>query len=152
MHYRSKSTVITALLGMRNTILMIGGMLSVIIGLIGTLNFANALLTSILTRHQEFAILQSIGMTNKQLKTMLIYEGLYYVLGTSTCSILLGSLFSVLIARPLSNVMWFMSYKFIIWPLILVLPVLLVLGICLPLAIYSLSNKKTIVERLRTAE
>ncbi|MEK4733849.1 ABC transporter permease [Paenibacillus sp. FSL L8-0641] len=152
MHYKSKSTVIAEFSGMQKTILMIGGTLSIIIGVIGIINFANALLTSILTRHQEFAILQSIGMTTKQLKTMLIYEGLYYVLGTSICSVLLGSLFSVLIARPLSNVMWFMSYKFIIWPLILVLPVLLVLGICLPLAIYSLSNKKTIVERLRTAE
>ncbi|MEK5261688.1 ABC transporter permease [Paenibacillus sp. FSL L8-0663] len=152
MDYRSKSTVIAEFSGIQKTILMIGGTLSIIIGVIGIINFANALLTSILTRHQEFAILQSIGMTNKQLKTMLIYEGMYYVLGTSICSILLGSLFSVLIARPLSTQIWFMSYKFIIWPLILVLPVLLVLGICLPLAIYSLSNKKTIVERLRTAE
>ncbi|OMF77329.1 ABC transporter permease [Paenibacillus peoriae] len=152
MDYRSKSTVIAELSGMQKTILMIGGTLSIIIGVIGILNFANALLTSILTRHQEFAILQSIGMTNKQLKTMLIYEGMYYVLGTSICSILLGSLFSVLIARPLSTQIWFMSYKFIIWPLILVLPVLLALGICLPLAIYSLSDRKTIVERLRTAE
>ncbi|KAF6577108.1 ABC transporter permease [Paenibacillus sp. EKM212P] len=152
MDYRSKSTVIAELSGMQKTILMIGGTLSIIIGVIGILNFANALLTSILTRHQEFAILQSIGMTNKQLKTMLVYEGLYYVLGTSICSILLGSLLSVLIAKPLSAQIWFMSYKFIIWPLILVLPVLLVLGICLPLAIYSLSDRKTIVERLRTAE
>ncbi|MGW9527953.1 ABC transporter permease [Paenibacillus terrae] len=152
MDYRSKSTVIAELSDMQKTILMIGGTLSIIIGVIGILNFANALLTSILTRHQEFAILQSIGMTNKQLKTMLIYEGMYYVLGTSICSILLGSLFSVLIAKPLSAQIWFMSYRFIIWPLILVLPVLLVLGICLPLAIYSLSDRKTIVERLRTAE
>ncbi|TQR97039.1 ABC transporter permease [Paenibacillus ottowii] len=152
MHYKSKFTSIAEFSGMQKTILMIGGTLSIIIGMIGIINFANALLTSILTRHKEFAILQSIGMTNKQLKTMLVYEGLYYVLGTSICSILLGSLFSVLIARPLSAQMWFMSYKFIIWPLILMLPVLLALGICLPLAIYSLSDRKTIVERLRTAE
>ncbi|MHB0883936.1 FtsX-like permease family protein [Paenibacillus sp. SEL1] len=152
MDYKSKSTVIAEFSGIQKTILMIGGTLSIIIGVIGIVNFANALLTSILTRYQEFAILQSIGMTNKQLKTMLIYEGMYYVLGTSICSILLGSLFSVLIARPLSTQIWFMSYKFIIWPLILVLPVLLALGICLPLAIYSLSDRKTIVERLRTAE
>ncbi|UMY54150.1 MULTISPECIES: ABC transporter permease [Paenibacillus] len=152
MHYKSKFTSIAELSGMQKTILMIGGTLSIIIGVIGIINFANALLTSILTRHQEFAILQSIGMTNKQLKTMLVYEGMYYVLGTSICSILLGSLFSVLIARPLSSQIWFMSYKFIIWPLILVLPVLLALGICLPLAIYSLSDRKTIVERLRTEE
>ncbi|MFI8713244.1 ABC transporter permease [Brevibacillus brevis] len=152
MDYRSKSTVMIQFSGMQNTIVMIGGTLSVIIGLIGILNFANAILTSILTRRQEFAILQSIGMANKQLKTMLIYEGLYYVLGTSICSILLGSLFSVLVAKPLSNVMWFMSYHFVVWPLIAVLPALLALGIGIPLAIYSLSGGKSIVERLRTAE
>jgi putative ABC transport system permease protein len=48
--------------------------------------------------------------------------------------------------------MWFMSYNFIIWPLIAILPVLLALGIVLPLIIYSLSGGKSIVERLRAAE
>jgi predicted lysophospholipase L1 biosynthesis ABC-type transport system permease subunit len=46
------------------------------------LNFINAILTSILTRRKEFAMLQSIGMTRKQLCRMLMYEDLYYVLGT----------------------------------------------------------------------
>ncbi|AIQ18782.1 ABC transporter permease [Paenibacillus sp. FSL H7-0357] len=152
MHYRSKSIVMNEFTGMQNTVVVIGGTLSLIIGLIGVLNFANAILTSILTRRQEFAILQSIGMTNKQLKTMLIYEGLYYVLGTSVCTILLGSLSSLLIAKPFTHLMWFMSYKFIIWPLLAVLPILLLLGICIPLTSYSLSGRKSIVERLRTAE
>lgn len=152
MHYKSKSIVKNEFTGMQNTVVVIGGTLSLIIGLIGVLNFANAILTSILTRRQEFAILQSIGMTNKQLKTMLIYEGLYFVLGTSVCSILLGSLSSLLIAKPFTHLMWFMSYKFIIWPLLAVLPILLALGICIPLTSYSLSGRKSIVERLRTAE
>ena len=39
-------------------------------------------MTSIITRQKEFAMLQSIGMTGKQLKQMLSYEGLYYAAGT----------------------------------------------------------------------
>ena len=45
--------------------------LSVIIGLIGIVNFINSVLTSIITRQKEFAMLQSIGMTGKQQKQML---------------------------------------------------------------------------------
>ncbi len=49
-------------------------------GLVGVLKFFNAVLTGILTRRREFAVLQSIGMTGKQLKRMLVYEGLLYAL------------------------------------------------------------------------
>jgi putative ABC transport system permease protein len=131
---------------------MIGGTLSLIIGLIGILNFVNAILTSILTRRQEFAMLQSIGMTKKQLRGMLIYEGLYYVLGTALFSILLGIIFSISIVKPLSSMMWFLSYHFIIWPLLALLPLLLLLGIIIPVAVYSMNDKQSIVERLRESE
>ncbi|MET3209057.1 UNVERIFIED_CONTAM: putative ABC transport system permease protein [Paenibacillus sp. PvR008] len=152
MNYESKITSKNAFSGMQNTVVMIGGILSLIIGLIGILNFVNAILTSILTRRQEFAMLQSIGMTKKQLRGMLIYEGLYYVLGTALFSILLGSVFSISIVKPLSSMMWFMSYHFIIWPLVALLPFLLVLGIFIPLTVYSLNDKQSIVERLRESE
>ena len=66
---------------MRAMFLMLGGALSFIVGLVGVLNFFNAILTGITVRKREFAVLQSIGMTGKQLKTMLVYEGLLYALG-----------------------------------------------------------------------
>ncbi|WP_342415598.1 ABC transporter permease [Paenibacillus sp. FSL R10-2782] len=152
MNYQSKITSKNALAGMQTTVMMIGGTLSLIIGLIGLLNFINAILTSILTRRKEFAMLQSIGMTKKQLRGMLIYEGLYYVLGTSIFSILLGILFSISIVKPFSSLLWLLSYHFMIWPLLVLLPVLLVLGVGIPLILYSLNNKQSIVERLRESE
>ena len=42
-----------------------GGALSFIVGLVGVLNFFNAILTGILARKRELAVLQSIGMTGK---------------------------------------------------------------------------------------
>ena len=62
----------------KNMFLICGGALCAIIGLVGILNFFNAIMTGILSRKREFAVLQSVGMTKRQLKLMLIYEGLFY--------------------------------------------------------------------------
>ena len=42
------------------------------------------MLTAIFSRQKEFAMLQSIGMTRRQLRNMLIDEGLYYA-GITLC-------------------------------------------------------------------
>ncbi len=152
MNYESKITSKDALSGMQTTVELIGGTLSLIIGLIGILNFVNAILTSILTRRNEFAMLQSIGMTKRQLRGMLICEGLYYVCATSLTSILLAVLFSLLIVKPFCSLLWLLSYHFILWPLLVLLPLLFLLGILIPVAVYSMNNKQSIVERLRESE
>ena len=50
MAYSSRSTYAKQFEGLRGTVLLVGGMLSLIIGMIGVLNFVNSMLTSILTR------------------------------------------------------------------------------------------------------
>lgn len=152
MNYTSKFTSLNEFSGMRNTVILIGGALSFIIGLIGILNFVNAILTSILTRRKEFAMLQSIGMTQKQLRRMLIFEGLYYAGGTCIFSLVLGIVFSLVVVRAFGNLLWFLSYHFILWPLFAVWPLLFILGIIIPLFSYAMSVKQSIVERLREAE
>ncbi|KEO77119.1 ABC transporter permease [Paenibacillus polymyxa] len=152
MDYQSKFTVENEVSDMRKTVSLIGGTLSLIIGLIGILNFFNAILTSILTRRQEFAMLQSIGMTKKQLRSMLAFEGLYYTVCTSVFSILLAIMSSLFIVKPISSMIWFFSYHFVIWPVLVILPLLFALGVIIPLVIYFLNNKQSIVEQLRQAE
>ncbi len=72
--YESKATARSEFAQFRQMFLLVGGILCAIIGLVGLLNFFNAMMTSILFRRREFAVLQAVGMTNRQLKTMLIYE------------------------------------------------------------------------------
>ena len=50
--------------------LLLGGVLSGVIAVVGTLNFLNAILTGMIARRREFAVLQSVGMTRRQLKRM----------------------------------------------------------------------------------
>ncbi|MCO1604123.1 FtsX-like permease family protein [Desulfosporosinus nitroreducens] len=152
MNYKSKFTALAGLKGIQNTAVLIGGALALIIGLIGVLNFINAILTSILTRRKEFAMLQSIGMTRKQLVKMLCFEGRYYATLTATSSVVLSIACSLLIVRPLCGQIWFTSYHFVFWPLLIVLPLLFVLGIFVPLIAYHTTDKQSIVERLRETE
>lgn len=74
LDYESKATYAAEFEGFRGMFLMLGGALSFIVGLVGVLNFFNAVLTGIITRRREFAVLQSIGMTGGQLKKMLVLE------------------------------------------------------------------------------
>jgi len=152
MNYSSKFTSLQEFSGMQRTVVMIGGALSFIIGLIGILNFVNAVLTSILTRRKEFAMLQSIGMTRKQLRCLLMFEGFYYTLGTCALSLVFSAVFSLLIVKSFCGLLWFFSYHFILWPLLIVLPFLFVLGVMIPLVLYAMTDKQSIVEQLREAE
>ncbi len=152
MHYSSKFTSFNEFSGMRNMVIIIGGALSFVIGLIGILNFINAILTGILTRQKEFAMLQSIGMTRQQLRKMLMFEGFYYVLGTCVFSLVLGTVFSLLVVKSFCELLWFLSFRFTLQPLLLTWPFLFVLGGTIPLALYAVTDKQSIVERLREAE
>ncbi|HHV09406.1 MAG TPA: FtsX-like permease family protein [Clostridiales bacterium] len=150
--YESKATYAKEFESFRNMFLMLGGVLSFIIGLVGVLNFLNAILTGILIRRREFAMLQSIGMTGKQLKTMLIFEGLYYALGAILVSLALSTAFAPLLSNALGSMFWFFTYRFTVWPILVLLPVFAALGTLLPLAVYRTVSKHSIVERLRETE
>jgi len=152
LNYESKATYAAEFEGFRNMFLMLGGALSFIVGLVGILNFFNAILTGILTRRREFAMLQSIGMTGKQLKTMLVFEGLLYALGSIVLSLLLTVLAGPLLSRVLEGMFWFYSYRLTVTPILILLPVFVLLGTALPLLSYRGVAKQTIVERLREAE
>lgn len=150
LDYESKATYAAEFEGFRNMFLMMGGALSFIVALVGVLNFFNAILTGIAVRQREFAMLQSIGMTGRQLKTMLVTEGLLYTLGSALLSALLMQVLSPLAGQALQQVFWFFSYRSTIWPLAVIFPLFALLGVVLPMLSYRSTSRRTIVERLRT--
>lgn len=152
MAYSSKTTKEKEFDGLRNTVIIVGGVLSLIIGLIGVLNFINSMLTSILTRRREFAMLQSIGMTAKQLRRMLITEGLIYTASAGAVSVALGVGVSALLANTIAKSLWFFTYQFTLLPLVVTIPVLLIIGILLPIPVLKSVERQSIVDRLRETE
>ena len=61
--YESKALYASEFEGMRSMFQLCGGALSFIVGLVGVLNFFNAILTGIIARKREFAVLRSVGMS-----------------------------------------------------------------------------------------
>ncbi len=150
--YESKQSYVAEFQSFRNMFTILGGVLCFIISLVGVLNFLNAMLTGIMARRREFAVLQSIGMTGRQLKAMLIWEGLYYTLGAVMVSLVLCMITAPLLSSVLGNMFWFFTYRFTILPVLVVAPVFALLGMFLPLVSYWFVAKHSIVERLGEAE
>jgi len=152
MDFESKKSFVDEFKKLKNMFLLVGGVLSLIIGMIGMLNFINSILTGIIARRREFAMLQSIGMTDRQLCKLLMLEGLFYALCTIVISLLVGTVFSFVVIQPIANNLWFFSYQFIVLPLLIASPLLILTSIVIPLVAYIGTNRKTIVERLRETE
>ncbi len=152
LDYESKQSYVEQFNGFRNMFLLLGGALSFVIGVVGVLNFFNAVLTSIFSRKREFAMLQSIGMTGAQLKQMLMCEGLFYAFFAIVLSLLLSLAMGPVIANVVGSMFWFFTYRFTILPVLIMVPVFVMLGIVLPLLSYKKVSRQTIVERLRESE
>ena len=116
------------------------------------MNFINSMLTSMVTRRRELAMLESVGMTRRQLTAMLCLEGEGYVLGTAFLSLILGTAVSLLIIRGVFGQFFFFRYHLILWPILAALPVLALLGLLVPLAATRLNLRKSVVERLSFME
>ena len=152
MDYESKQKYVEEFAGMKNLFVLVGGTLSLVIGLIGILNFINSVLTNVVTRRKEFAMMEAIGMTKKQLLRMLILEGLYYAGITILAVLVFGSLFSFTVVRVLSGGIWFMKYRFVIWPMLAACPFLILFGIVVPYLAYAPQRKNSLVEEIRKNE
>lgn len=147
--YESKASIRREFTRFKNMFLICGGALCAIIGLVGILNFFNAIMTGILSRKREFAVLQSVGMTKRQLKLMLIYEGLFYAVGSIIASLILSVVLSPMLGNMMSAMFWFVTYHFTIMPVILIIPVFLLLGWLIPAVLYHAGKRQSIVENLR---
>jgi len=147
--YESKATYAGEFESFKSMFLLLGGALSFIVGLVGVLNFFNAILTGITTRRRELAVLQSIGMTSRQLRTMLALEGLLYTLGAAALALVLIVAAAPFLDSAFSSLLWFLTYRFTIWPIAVVLPVFAVLDIVIPVLSSRTAHRYSVVERLR---
>lgn len=150
--YRSKAIYVEEFEQMQNTFIMVGGALSLVLAMIGILNFANSVITSINARRRELAVMQSIGMTGRQMKQMLAGEGLCHILLTAVLVLTIGNLAVYGMVKLVAGQMWFFTYQFNIVPVLVSLIALSLLAVLIPGICYRVMCKNSIVDRLRTGE
>ena len=107
---------------------------------------------SVIVRKRELAMMESIGMSRKQIRKMLIGEGLYYG------GITLGLVLSIrnLTAYAIFKLFQLqVSFAVFIYPTIpMIIIVLVIIAICFITSekMYCMISKETIVTRLRETE
>ncbi len=127
---------------------IVGGSLCTILGLIGILNFVNSVVTGIISRRRELAVMNAVGMTGKQLGSMLMWEGVSYAVLTALFSVLPGSLLCFFALNFVVDENAF-SEHYTLVPVLVCIPVLLALSALIPAAVYRVLCRESVVERLR---
>ena len=77
----------------QQTVALVGNGVCILMVLMGLMNYVNVMATSVQTRRRELAMMESLGMTCRQLRAMVMWEGSIYavlssVLFLAGCSIL----------------------------------------------------------------
>lgn len=136
--------------GNKASMTMMGLFLSGIFGMIGIINVVNTLVTDILARKLEFAGMQSVGMTRKQLMWMLLLES------GRLCgiSVLFMLPIGAWLAEKVAENSLFTGFSLPVFGICALLVLLISLGTAAGVAVVMtrVLNRKSIVERLREAE
>lgn len=152
LNFTSKSTLIEHYREQTRANTVMGFAISLIIAFVGILNFINSMVTAIVSRQKEFAMIQSVGMTKRQLRRMLVDEGLYYAGSTLLISYILGALSVAVGVRMMVSGDWTATFHFTLLPLVICTPILIVFAILIPYLCFKNLEKQSIVERLRATD
>ena len=121
-----------------------------ILGMIGVMNYINTSVGNMQSRQKEISIMESVGMTERQVKTMLVWEGIFYTGGVLFLTLTAG----VAVTYAIYQTMNYMGAKFWfpIFPFLGATLVLLAVCITVPVLAYRRIEKSgSLVERIRVA-
>ncbi len=152
MNVVSRQTMIAQYEAQTRASSVMGYAVSIIIALVGVLNFVNSMVTAIIARRREFAMIQSVGMTKRQLRRMLTFEGLCYAGLTLIAAYILGALaVGVFLRAMVTAADGYSTFRFTLFPLVCCTPVLIVTALVIPYLCFRNLERQSIVERLRAA-
>lgn len=148
----AKSTRIEGLKKAKLTMNAMSGAISLILILIGAMNFINVMITGVNARLNELAVIESIGMTKKQIKKMLTFEGAYYAAIITVLISTVGIGIMYLISMLTKQIMDYAKFNFPLISLTIVIVLMFTICMVTPTIVYKINSKQSITERLRKTE
>lgn len=122
--------------------------IALILALIGILNYINTVTGNIQSRQMELAILESVGMTDRQRNRLLVMEGLLFAAG----AILLTGTVGLAVTYAVYQSMNYMQVPFMVpvWPVVGMTVFIAAICVIIPLAAGALMVRKgSVMERVR---
>lgn len=123
--------------------------LTIVLFTVGILNFINTMSVSILGRQREFATMEAVGASKKQMRKLIAWEGIWYFLLTLALSVTLGSGVDFLIFHVIRENVGFGTFHYPFFPMTFYMLLSMLLCMIIPAAVYKKGGIRSIVERLR---
>ena len=136
----------------QSTYRIVGIVLAAVFAVIGILNLINVILTGAIARQNEFAVMRSIGMSQRQLKKLFIYEGVLYALLAGAVGITVSAAVSLTAVKAIVSNWWFARYSLSVLPAFEAALICSLLAAGIAWVIDCMWNKGSIVEKLRRIE
>ena len=135
-----------------NTSIQVYGV-SVFVIMFSIFNLTNTLISRISTRRKEFGILESIGMTKKQIKKMLLHESVLLIIPCLIITVVAGNLMGYLLVQILSvNGLTYFQYTFPFISLLIYGICLVIISIVISTICLKIQCRDSLVERIKTAD
>ena len=135
----------------QGNMMLVGTGLVFILALIGIMNYINTSISSVQNRLVELSVLESIGMTDRQMKWMLLLEGLLYAAG----SLLITMTAGLAVTYGIFQSMNYRGAPFAVPVLPLVCGIAVVFLICMTapfIAWKKMVKQHSLIERIRGFE
>lgn len=127
--------------------------LAIFIMMFSILSMMNTLITNIVTRKQELAMLEAIGMNKVQIRKMLLGESLLLVIATVGVTTTIGTLSGYALSNMLYNMgAFYMAFRFPLNLALIYVGVLIAVPLLITLVSMHSFSKEALVERLRGME
>ena len=123
--------------------------LTIVLFTVGILNFINTMSVSILGRQREFATMEAVGASKKQMQKLIAWEGVWYFLLTLALSVTLGSGADFLIFYVVRENVGFGTFRYPALAMTLYMLLSMLLCMIIPAVVYKRAGIRSIVERLR---
>ncbi|MDE5873895.1 MAG: ABC transporter permease [Lachnospiraceae bacterium] len=123
--------------------------ISLLLILIGIINFINVMTSGVYARRKEFALLESVGMTKGQVKKMLMLEGGYYGIISIGLIATLGNGIIYIVSTLTEKTI---DYATAVYPLAeLIIMCVFIVAVCIlvPFVLYKSISRETLTNRLR---
>ena len=125
------------------------GALCILLILMGLVNYVNVTLTGLAVRRKEFAVLESIGLTRRQLKRMLLLEGVFYSLIVTVLLLTAGTGALYAFGAVMDEKIVYFVFRYPAAETAVCIILLFVICTAVPLILFWRTERESVVERLK---
>ena len=123
--------------------------LCVLLILMGLVNYVNVTLTGLAMRRKESAVLESIGLTRRQFKRMLLLEGVFYSMIVTVLLLTIGTGALYVFGAVMDKKIVYFVFRYPMAEMALCIFLLFVICTAVPLILLSRAERASVVERLK---